>query len=641
MEILFLSVLLFPGFLLGRRSEESAWSFLASRSLLSFFFHGILFGILIDTGHYSRTGVALYLLSVLPIAFYSGGRAIWRGHRLIKREVVDEQLSFSVIAIFVLFSGYWSLFFPPYLLDSLFYHLPIAKISADPALTQFYSESPGRFGWLFQGATGSNIVERTLSLSFLFESEAYRLAPAWITGVTLVACLEIGRTLGLRARGRLLSLILLVATPLLVTLNSDYKVDLYTTAFTTLALVQLTRIYRLDSVRPADIALSALVVAGAAWSKNTGILVLGFPALFAFGSLIESGPTRRLRCYAMVFGLGLLLALPHLLTLGSAPAYPNLGESVTVGAFLKEFVQVGILQTIRVGFQFNGMILVVFFGLALLRLTGFFGRDWSVPELIALALIPLWVAGVALGIYRYQRLDSFGRWGHYLLPLYPTLVALAALYWGWWIARLNRLREQPVMRRVGLLSLAGLLLLSPKFFPDHILIRDAFQKFGAISFVPAAPPAEKYRVAYAEAGQVWKELNRAYAERGSGTVLTEDPRMFYLDAPVLDAFAVPPGAPVAEIVDWLHRSDVAWIVVVKLDPEIAPAYSGFKKIESIYQTQMSDLFASEAVDLYRSYGAWRIYRVNTLAAVEPTSIPTQSIFREDAPHRIERSATSK
>lgn len=617
LEPLLLASLVFPGVLLRKSDDESRYEWLSKVLIVSVVLNGVAFSVLQRTGGFEPA----LLLSSLAIA------SVIASYRLfveLRRPSGVRTAAPVVIAIglIALWGLYCALLFPPFQVDSLLYHLPISKFAIDPELDLFYSTTEHKVAWLYQGATGSNAIDRHRSLFLLFESRLSSLIPAMVSVAFLFSIVELCRFLRLSALWQFVGVALTVASPMLIDMIGGSKVDYYPTAAVTFALVSFGRYLQLaddESVPDLErrrterglLARMTLFIVIATFSKNTGLLAF---ALFPIAAL-AAGPTRaRVRQLGVAAVLGISALTPHWIGFVDRPAYPDLGLDVSLAESLKTFATLGLRSLFLISNQYAGAVLAILIAAIAIRALGSRTRGWTKFEVAGLVLIGLWVAGVIAGIHKYQRPLQFRIMGHYLLPAYPLLLALGLESMrqvvGAW-----RAPAQPsstLLRRSGVFALVLVGVISgSKMVPWHILEAKTIRRYGDLTFQPFASFEAKLEAIYGRVPEIWKEVNRRHREQPEGRLLTDDLKVLYYDCPVYGVLAVPVGYDERQIHDWVIENQIRWVLwYAELETEL-PLQS-FEQSDASRDTQIIPFLESEVCVFIGEYDGRHLYEVRDL-----------------------------
>lgn len=568
-----LSAVFFPGIAIPRTDTESPIEFLATRFLLSVGFNGFVFGLLRDSGLYSRDLVRFYLSVGWLVLACSFVVALRRG--IFFHEVSNTGRGHMfLLALFGCISLYWALFFPPALWDSIYFHLPIAKISASESLFAFYSTGENRYAWLLQGILGDNNVELFLSVFFQQGSTLYRIVPPLFGGSLLVAVFGLAKTLGLGVRGQLAAGSLLVLAPAILWHGSDYYVDLPLTAYLTMSLMFLLR---LTEAKCSHTALWTAFLTGAllgfgAITKKSGLVGLSLPlilGLFVFRSHDKLRSAKQVGLGLLIaLGIAALIVLRYLLKMSTLPrAIPG---SPVAFSYMHGLVRVGIKHLLWVPNSdgLNGATLLVYIGalslcvLRVIRVDGWY-------HVFLNSVVAIWFGAVLFAIWWMHRLDYFNRWGRYLLPAYSLICVLVVLYVrqflqdaiGTWQKLLKG--EKSVSRVNVALSIiipAIVVLIFIGFMPAKRIFQVAVFRYGIASLQPLGE--NKQQLFYGDAYRAWKYINDiSVSEVPSAKVLTEDVRFFFLRPLALEVFSVPEGThSINAIQHWMEDNEVKWII---------------------------------------------------------------------------------
>ncbi len=617
--------LLAPGVRVRRFDWETPLQWVGLRMLLSVGANGLFFAAMRAAGWLSPSVVGGWALACLAIT----ADTLWRRRRALggwlRETSVWAWTVFGLASLFVAVAAYWSWFFPPNLWDSLFYHLPIAKILGSGELFRAYWSDPGRHGMLLRGASGMNLLPVFMSGFFSVDSPLYRLVPP------AVACGFFGSCAALVAAVRApryaaVGALVVVGTIIGVVFEaSGYYADLvlaaylgYVFAFSLRAVSAETTIWR----SPGGLTLQrvhfwlAVTCIFATMPKRSGMVVAGLPVFVALATFLRDTPALGARKAFRLGAAGLVPAVattPYLVWYTTLTPFPERPGTPNWSALYGRLVDVGLPRLFATDHleSLGPQVATVFFGL----LTAWALRLFRTRARFT-GLLPVWVLGwmvvCVYGIWSMNKLNWFNHWMRYLMPVYGVMATWCA------VATVD-LWEQPpgglpahvghrLRKWLSRASILGVATLFVWLTPWSTLEGHVFERFGSLSNRPMASPKAKREAS--KWGGSYAGWMRAVelAEETDGHILSADTRIFYMlgdERIVYGAWSVPRSADSAEaVVSWLKDRGVTVLI-----EERNRGILQFGTADRRRGTAIADALESDAIQPAGGSDAHLVYRV--------------------------------
>ncbi len=540
-----------PGAALLSPADDSAPGWLSGAVLVSLVVNSCAFLVAGAAGVFAPGPLTAWVALWTVVLALRWGPLLARGELHFARvPALPEALVGGAV---LLVAAWWAWRFPPALWDSLYYHLPIARILASPRLLHTYSVDLGREGMLLRGATGANLVERFLAAFFVAGAPTWRLVPPILGAAWVVATMELGRRVGLGRPGRVACALLLLSAPGVLMQISDYHVDFVLGALATEAIRRLLRAWDTGSRR--DLLVAAVLLGGGALTKVTGAVLVAVPLL---GGLLRS---RRPPVRDLVWpsAAAALLALPYWIHRAGLPPFPGLAGHMSVAAFVRGIHGQGIraLLTTRTPEALGAHLVLLFAVLLLGRLLLVRWHEIRRVDLLA-ALVLGWTLVCLAAIAKADRPDFFGYWSRYLLPA----VGLAAV-WVVWTARRLAFGAHP--RGVALAGAAIVATAGTAWAveaPFGRLAALAFDRYPPLSWALHTTRDERWRLVWGESAEAWAWAAKLARQRGVATLSSDTRILRLMDGGIVyDAWSIPPGTDSPGAVRaWLRAHDVGILV---------------------------------------------------------------------------------
>jgi hypothetical protein len=618
-------LLVAPGIALRRFPGETPIQWLGLRVLLSIGGNGLVFFGLRASGWLTPSVVGLWALVCGGLS----GRTLWRRrHELGSWLSTTSGWSWAAFAYALGFAGmaaYWSWFFPPELWDSLFYHLPMARILGSSELFEVYWSDPGRHGLLLRGASGANLLPMFLSGFFNVGSPVYRLAPPAVTFGFLGSCAALVDACDGPKWATLVSFVVVSTITGVVFEASGYYADLILAAYLgyvfALALRSLstrsTRIGLFAGVEFGRLQLwLAVLCLFAALPKRSGMLVLGLPPLVALYGFVRDSSPHDLMDTVRVGAPGLLAGVmlaPYLIWYETLAPFPEQSGAPSWSALYGRLVNGGLPRLFdtnhleSIGPHVASLVVVLFVAWSFRLFRHRKRSNGLLPVWIC-----LWGAACVYGIWRMNKLKWFNHWMRYLMPIYGVAAAWIAVSFADLSAQPPESRGDHLGHRlrrwVSRLALAGLAAGFLWLTPWTTLRTHVVERFGDLSFRPAAS-ADAKREASKWGGSYEGWVKAAeLAERTDGHILSADTRIFYMlddDRVVYDTWSVPKSTDTVDgVMKWLNRRNVTVLI-----EERNRGFLQFGSADRKRSTNIGGAVLSERIERVDETRAHAIYRV--------------------------------